>query len=126
MNSISVTLPLPSNVLGKNQGHGHWFGRNRAVRDHATLGTNAIRQALPRDHEPWTGPVIVTIRWFGRGGPLPDVDNIIARCCAYTDASQHAGLLADDKQITDFVVERDYDRDEPRVELTFACAAEEG
>jgi len=112
-------------VLGKNSGHGSWHGRARAVKDHTTLGFYAIRQALSHEHEPWTGPVTVTIRWYGRGGPLPDVDNAIARCCAYLDSAQHAGLFVNDTQITDFSVERAYDRENPRCEIEFRHAAGE-
>jgi hypothetical protein len=123
-NTVCVTLPLPSNVLGKNQGHGHWSGVARARQDYGMIGKTRIRMALPRNHEPWTGPVAVTIRWYGRGGPIPDADNVIARCHPYTDSAQHAGLYANDSQVSGFVVERDYDRDNPRVEIVFSC--EEG
>jgi Holliday junction resolvase RusA-like endonuclease len=78
---------------------------------------------LPPHHEPWEGPVSVTIRWFGRGGPIPDADNIIARCTSYTDSAQHAGLYANDSQISGFTVERGYDRERPRVEIAFSHAA---
>lgn len=122
-NTVTVTLQLPSQVLSHN-GRATWQAKHRATKDHQAMAAYAIRSILRGNHEPWTGPVRVHVRWFGRAGPIPDEPNVIERLSAYLDGCQHAGLFVNDRQISGITVERGYDRERPRCELVFTC--EEG
>ena len=117
-NTVAVTLQLPPQALSHN-GRLTRYALHRTTQDHQAIAAYAIRSILRGQHEPWTGPVSVHVRWFGRAGPIPDEANVIERLSAYLDGAQHAGLFVNDRQISGFTVERGYDRERPRVELAF-------
>lgn len=119
-NVLSVELPLPPLELSKNGRADRWK-RGKLYREHRTWACRAVQGAYPTtaDAKAWDGPIAVEVRWFKPGGPDPDRDNAIGRLAAYFDGCQDARLFLNDRQIADVQLVFSFDRDRPRVELTF-------
>lgn len=119
-NTIHVTLPVPPYALSKN-GRVHPIERNRLFQQHKLVAVNRLREAMDWQGYGWNCPIQVTVRWYKPTKRAIDQDNATARCSAYFDAAQAAGLIANDAQIRDISIEFDVDKQNPRVEVTFEC-----
>ena len=119
---VQVWLPLPPVELSKN-GRSHWAERHEIFQQHKMIAKSAINRVLPSGFTAWRGPVNVSIVWQQHHtGHWPDRDNVIQRIAAYQDATEDAGLIANDKQIRSYAV--DYVKDTHEgVHVTFRLEA---
>lgn len=127
MKQITVTVPVPPNVLSPN-GRGVWPQRARAAKAVRADAGRAAREAMgPRwwEWDTWRGRVWVTIRWCAPGR-MPDLDNAAARCKPALDGIVDAGLMADDNQVAGMRIERGPVDGRPRVELVLTHEAPGG
>jgi Holliday junction resolvase RusA-like endonuclease len=105
ISELSIWVPLPPMELSKN-GRAHWAERNRIYQEHRMIARAAINRVLPSGFDSWRGPVDVHINWCQHNqGHWPDRDNTIQRCAAFMDATEDAGLIANDRQIRSFRVD---------------------
>lgn len=115
MTEATITLPLPPRELSKN-GRAPWPVRHRLYQEWRQTAAALWREATGYAEPRWEGPVVVVVEWRFRG-PEPDVSNVTARIDPIIDAAQDAGLIANDRQVEGFLVNRVRSR-EPQVVVT--------
>jgi hypothetical protein len=112
-----VDLPLPVAELGKNS-RVATRTRRRYQAEHREWGRLRIRSELCGLMPRIAIPMVMDIIWVAKSkGHWPDDDNAIARCSAYRDAAQDAGLIENDFSLRIGRVE--YLEGDPRVILRF-------
>ncbi len=95
---VVVELPIPSRDVAKGGSSHHWITR-RAYNAHRADAGWTIRAEHPVWDTPWAAAYL-DVEWcYSRGRP-PDDDGAIARLAAYRDGAQDAGLVSDDRFIT--------------------------
>ena len=121
MNSLHVEIPMPVAAISKNGSHGTWHKQQELFQQAKTDAYNCIVNVRNNSpcQLPWTGPVVVLVRWYARSRPFPDFDNMVARLAPAMDAAQAANLFGNDNQIVGQVLIHAGLSKEPRVALTF-------
>ena len=125
---LSIWVPLPPVELSKNGrvqtlGKG---GKHDLFQEYKRQAISGINRVLTSAHQPWEGPVDVTIRWHQwNRGHWPDYGAVIERCACYIDAAEieterstGAGLFVNDRQVRTQTVEYVKDQNEG-VSITF-------
>ena len=83
--SLTVTLPLPAQILGPN-GRARWWARAEATTLAKTQAKLEFCNLMPNGRPEWLDPINASITWYAKRGPFPDVDNAISRAKAYAMA----------------------------------------
>ena len=121
--TLRVTLPIPSGQLGPN-GRAHWRKKHALFQQYKQYAyVEMLCLFTVQDVEPphWAGTVWVDLTWqVSSRAHIPDVDNALARCKAYLDAGQAAGIYKDDRQVQMRSIIRRVGKPS-QVELTFEC-----
>ena len=122
MKDIVLVLPLPPASLSPN-GRAHVFTRARdarRVRGEAKFMARSALAARGMGPPRWQ-QATVTYTWRNNRGPLPDADNLIARCKPVLDGLIDAGILADDRHVT---ISARAERGEPSLIVTISPEGE--
>ncbi|MDW8006446.1 MAG: hypothetical protein RMJ05_06975 [Thermomicrobium sp.] len=101
MREIVLVLPLPPATLSPNA-RVHVLDRAKAARLVREDTRRLARSALAEQglDEPRWARALVRYRWRASRGPMPDPDNLIARCKPVLDGIVAAGALASDRDVT--------------------------
>jgi len=119
--SFVLTLPLPAVALNPNRSKGApWQRQARVKKAYKEAGfyaaTDYVNRTIPRLKIPFPAIEIEPTFFFamkrGRDG-----DNWAATIKAYQDGIEAAGIVENDKDVTNLPPIFKIDRDEPRVEL---------
>ncbi len=115
---IKITLELPPYKLSPNA-RTHWRERSKLVQNYRD---EARQEAMAAAHEqgidsPFALPV-VHIAYFNKRDVKPDGDNILASLKSAFDGFSDAGIWSDDRLCFYFPIQREQDKDSPRVEVT--------
>ena len=120
--TITVILPLPSQILGPN-GRAHWGERAQAVTEAKIIAWAKFKEQMgPGVRYEWSDPVRVKLHWVYRHGRPPDVDNAISRVKHFLDSAELAGVIQDDRQVIGYDVTFEHGA-ESRLEMTLEVAA---
>ena len=101
MTEIVIELPLPPPELSPNS-RVHPLQRAHNARRVRCITCYVVRGVLVErglDRPRWRR-AHVQYTWRSLRGPLPDPDNVIARCKAVLDGLVDAGLIADDREVS--------------------------
>ena len=120
MNSITITLRLPSKEMSPNYTawtHGSKMAKNRAKADDTELAFWVTKEALGRREKPmWDKATLNAIFYWPTMG-FPDDDNAIGSLKGFRDGIAKAGVVVNDKVIRQRNVTFLKDKDYPRVEI---------
>ena len=119
--SLTVTLPLPTQILGPN-GRAGWRAKHKAFQAAKTLAYCEFVNLMPNGRPEWPDPISVIAKWYYKFGQPPDIDNAISRLKVYGDSAEAAGVFLNDNQIIRWDVTFVRTTDEPHIELTFERA----
>ena len=119
MSSITLVLPIPK--TDQNQGHGHWRSASKDRKDDRGCAYLVAKEALGRRRGfPWPSEEVETlVCWYHPSATFRDIWNIVACLKGTIDGCVRAGLLDDDRELQPPRVERETDKENPRVELIF-------
>ena len=118
--SFVLTLPLPAVVLNPNRGRKHWSRLASAKKVYTAAAfyaaTDWINRTIPKPQTPFAAIEMEPTFYF----VVPrdrDRDNWGATLKAYQDGIEKAGIVKNDKDVTNLPPIFEIDRDRPRVEL---------
>jgi len=116
LESITVTLRLPSKVLSPNW-RGYWYTKAREARKSREAAAYRTIAALNGRRPLWKRSSLRATFYHAQRRRRDD-DNLIASLKSARDGLVDAGLLDDDAGVTTLPPIQLIDRDRPRVELT--------
>jgi Holliday junction resolvase RusA-like endonuclease len=124
--TLTVTLPIPSGQLGPN-GRAHWRKKHELFKAAKNIGMIHLRAVANSQLYFWPmdRQMNLDVLWVAKQQQhLPDVDNLMARLKPYLDGGQGV-LYENDRQVQVRSIRREVGSN-PRVELTFEAAVQEG
>lgn len=113
---LTITVPsAPVSGLMPNQEskRGTWHRRAELRREAREIAMYSALNARPQDWQTITGPVALTIHVAWPKGRRPDLETVVSASKPFTDGLADAGILADDKQITEIHATHTYGATEP-------------
>lgn len=123
MNQVTITVPIPARILSPNVTIGSRGGRMAkaaAIKKSRANAATAFNTQNPgrRNNLLWKR-AIVQINWFTKTITHPDPDNAISSLKSTFDGLADAGLLSNDRGLTQLPPVFQKDKANPRVELVF-------
>ena len=117
MNSITITVPIPSPKLAHN-GRIHWRKRAELVKACRASSCLLAKAALKGKLAPmWDKATAKVIGYFPTMN-FPDPANLIDRCKAVFDGIEDAQIIIDDAHLWPLRPEMHKDKENPRIEIT--------
>jgi crossover junction endodeoxyribonuclease RusA len=118
---VTFTLPLPPRELSPNA-RVHWAKKAKATRDYRYDAKVEGWRVVPASQRPgWTEAIATTVV-FAPNRRRRDRDNLLASLKSAFDGLVDAGILADDAGLHHAPLRIEYDKDDPRVEITVTQA----
>jgi len=110
---MTITLPLPPRELSPNW-RGHWAQKAKAVKKYRQLAW-AVAMSETRCNWPTAN---AQATFYFRDRRRRDRDNLLASLKSAFDGLTDAGVIDDDSGLTHLPVIVEYDKANPRVEIT--------
>jgi crossover junction endodeoxyribonuclease RusA len=117
---VTFTLPLPPRSLSPNARQ-HYMAKARDTKEYRTRA-KVEGWKIPASNRPgWTEAIATTVV-FAPNRRRRDRDNLLASLKSAFDGLVDAGILADDAGLHHAPLRIEYDKDDPRVEITVTQA----
>lgn len=123
MNKLTIAIPIPPPSLDPNglpRTRMGALGRERAKKKYrGDCLASSLSAMGGRDAPLWRRAKVDVVWYRPKGGQQRDPQNIIAHLKHAIDGIQDAGVVVNDKGVEWGAISQPFDRDDPRVELTF-------